>query len=84
MVTMNVSLPGELKKFVEERVRSGAYANSSDYVRELIRRSESNHRKLEAIQRAIEDGIASGPSGKSFDEIMGDARSRAASRDHEG
>ena len=82
MATMNVSLPGELKKFVEERVRSGEYANSSDYVRDLIRRSESNHRKLQALQRAIDDGVASGPSDKSFDQIMDDAREAAKQRGH--
>ena len=82
MATMNVSLPGELKKFVEDRVRSGEYANSSDFVRDLIRRSESKHRKLEALQRAIDDGIASGPSGKSFDQIMDGARAEAKRRGH--
>jgi antitoxin ParD1/3/4 len=35
--TMNISLPGELKQFIESRVRSGLYGNASDVVRAGLR-----------------------------------------------
>src|SRR5687768_8664636 len=38
--TMNVSLPSMLKRFVERRVAEGGYGNTSEYVRELIRRDQ--------------------------------------------
>ncbi len=38
MTTMNVSLPDELKSFVDERVEHDGYGSTSEYVRELIRR----------------------------------------------
>ena len=41
MSTMNVSLPGPLKAFVDEQVAGGAYGTSSEYVRELIRRDQA-------------------------------------------
>jgi len=37
--TMNISLPDELRDFVEEQVKRG-YSTSSEYVRELIRRDQ--------------------------------------------
>ncbi len=37
MATMNISLPDQMKAWVEEQVKSGRYANSSDYMRDLVR-----------------------------------------------
>ena len=38
MSTMNISLPEQLKSFVDEQVASRRYGTSSEYVRELIRK----------------------------------------------
>jgi len=35
--TMNISLPGELKSFIDARVRSGFYGNASDVIRAGLR-----------------------------------------------
>lgn len=42
--TMNVSLPEELRTFVDEQVEDGRYGSTSEYVRELIRRDQDRHR----------------------------------------
>ena len=34
---MNISLPGELKAFIDARVRSGFYGNASDVIRAGLR-----------------------------------------------
>jgi antitoxin ParD1/3/4 len=59
MATMNISLPDQMKAWVEECVQSGRYANCSDYVRDLIRR---DHLKLEELRKALIEGENSGPS----------------------
>jgi len=46
--TMNISLPEELKVFVDQQVGSRGYTSSSEYVRELIRR-EQNREKLRSM-----------------------------------
>lgn len=38
LTTMNVSLPNELKIFVDGRVSHDGYGSTSEYVRDLIRR----------------------------------------------
>jgi hypothetical protein len=38
MATMNISLPDDLRDFVEQQVREKSYSSSSEYLRELIRR----------------------------------------------
>jgi antitoxin ParD1/3/4 len=77
MATMNVSLPDEMKAWVEEQAKSGSYANSSDYIRDLIRTDEARRRMWAEIQIEVDKGIASGVSKRSWDEIMETARARA-------
>lgn len=48
MSTMNISLPEELKDFVEEQVRRG-YGTSSEYLRELIRKDQDRLRLREVL-----------------------------------
>ena len=55
-------------------MNTGAYANTSDYVRDLIRQDQENRSKLKALQNAITVGIESGISNKSFDQINNQAR----------
>jgi len=47
MSTMNVSLPDELRGFVDSQVSQGNYGSTSEYVRELIRR-DHGRRQLRA------------------------------------
>lgn len=60
MATMNVSLPDPMKCWVEERTRDGSYSNTSDYVRDLIRRDQSRQQAIVEIQGLVDEGLASG------------------------
>ena len=60
MATMNVSLPDPMKTWVEARLKDGRYSNTSDYVRHLIRRDQEREQAIEALQKAIDDGVKSG------------------------
>ena len=72
MATMNISLPDQMRSFVEECVQSGRYANASDYVRDLIRR---DHLKLEQLRQALIEGENSGPStGLDIDVFIADKK----------
>ena len=74
MATMNISVPDPMKDWVQSQVNTGAYANTSDYVRDLIRQDQEHRSKLNALQNAITSGIESGVSNKSFDQIIDLAR----------
>lgn len=89
MSQMNVSVPGPMKDWCEAQVREGRYATTSDYVRDLIRRDQDSRDRVKALQAAIDEGLASGISPRSLDEILTEARARAAhatdpSAEHEG
>lgn len=77
MATMNISLPDEMKAFVEGQVATGQYANTSDYIRDVIRERQVAVDRLRAL---IEEGEASGISPRSFDEILADIKERHSSR----
>ena len=74
MATMNISVPDPMKDWVQSQVETGTYANTSDYVRDLIRKDQENRTKVIALQKAITEGLESGISDKSFDEIINTAR----------
>lgn len=56
MATMNISLPDDLKAFVDAQVAEHAYGSSSEYLRELIRRQ----RDVEKLRGMLLDGFDSG------------------------
>ena len=74
MATMNISLPNSMKTWVESQTDGGAYANSSDYVRDLIRRDQVRTAKIAHWQRLIDEARASGVSDKTVDQIFEEAR----------
>ena len=60
MTSMNVSLPQELKEYVEKQTRTG-YSTPSEYVRELIREDQKRRAK-EHLDTLLLEGLDSGES----------------------
>ena len=58
--TMNIALPEALRDYVAQRVESGQYGNTSEYVRELIRRDKRDQ-AVQRLRALVEEGLASGP-----------------------
>lgn len=46
---------------VAQRVASGEYGNTSEYVRELIRKDQREQR-IQRLRALVEEGLASGPA----------------------
>ncbi len=77
MATMNISLPEQMKAWVEQQAESGRYGNASDYMRDLIRRDQERQQGIADLQRLIDAGIENGVGTRTLDEILIDARRRA-------
>jgi len=58
--TMSFALPEALRSYIDQRVKSGEYGNTSEYLRELIRRDQEDQAK-KRLRKLIEDGLNSGP-----------------------
>ena len=74
MATMNVSLPDPMREWVENQIKTGRYANASDYMRDLIRRDQE---AKDALIEALEKGAASGVSRRTPDDAWKVAKARA-------
>ena len=61
MATMNISLPQQMKDWIEAQVATGRYANASDMVRDLVRREHDRSAALRELERLVAEADASGP-----------------------
>ena len=69
MATMNISLPNAMKQWVEQQAQSGRYSNSSDYMRDLIRRDQEKAVKIANMQALITEGIESGVGTRTMEML---------------
>lgn len=58
MSSLNISLPEQLKSYVESRVKQGDYGTPSEYLRELIRRDKE--RRIKQLETDLVDALHSG------------------------
>jgi antitoxin ParD1/3/4 len=62
---LSISLPGEMAKWIREKVDSGSYSSNSEIIREGLRllqdHDERRTQKLKALQNMVEESIKSGP-----------------------
>ncbi|HEX4901392.1 MAG TPA: type II toxin-antitoxin system ParD family antitoxin [Acidimicrobiales bacterium] len=56
---MSFALPEEMREYVDDRVRTGQFGNTSEYLRTLIRRDQEEQAASE-LRRLIAEGLASG------------------------
>jgi antitoxin ParD1/3/4 len=63
MATMNISLPDELRDFVNEQAAESSYTSTREYLRQLIRA----HRELVRFRKLIDEGVSS-PIEGTFDK----------------
>jgi len=78
---ISVALTGEQVDALKAAVNSGAYATTSEVVREAIRdwqlKSELRRDEIELLRRLWDEGEASGPAVPlDFDELRKEARRR--------
>lgn len=57
---MSFALPEAVRSYVDQRVRSGQYGNTGEYLRELIRRDQEEQAR-KRLRELIEEGLNSRP-----------------------
>lgn len=61
MTTMSISLPDELKAFVEAQMKQEGYASASEYLRALVYEARKRHAKRE-LESKFREALESGPA----------------------
>ena len=58
--TMSFALPESMREYIDNRVSAGNYGNTSEYIRDLVRRDQEEQAR-KRLRELIEAGLASGP-----------------------
>ena len=83
--TLHISLPDSLRRYVDERVREGHYGNTSEFIRDLIRRDldEQRRARREHLEEDLLQAISSLDRGEGHDatpDYWQELRRRARAR----
>lgn len=76
--TMSFAIPEPLRQYIDERVSSGQYGNTSEYLRDLIRRDQQTQ-SAQRLRNLITDGLESGEARLMTTELIAELRDRAMS-----
>jgi antitoxin ParD1/3/4 len=79
--TMSFALPDELRSYIDQRVQSGQYGNTSEYLRELIRRDQEEQAKSR-LRALIEEGLQSGQGRTLTPKVAAELKKRALGGRH--
>ena len=77
MSTMNISLPDDMKDWVDAQVRARGFMSASEFIRDLIRQQRED---IEELREKLLEGMNSGP-GIPADEVL--QRMRQQILDHQ-
>lgn len=77
---MSFALPESLREYIDARVRDGSYGNTSEYLRDLIRRDQ-HEQAAQRLRGLIADGLASGEGRIVTDDVVASLRERALGTD---
>lgn len=69
MATMNISLPEQMKARVGAQTANGRYSNSSDVIRDFIRRAQEREEKIANFQLKVVEARAGGVSTNMPEDI---------------
>ena len=77
-IRKTITLSDQQDAWIKAQIKRGAFTNDSEYIRDLVRRDQEAQDKLASLRAAIAEGLDSGVSERSLDEIWNAAEKRAA------
>ena len=78
VVRKTITLSDTQDAWIKRQIARGAFTNDSEYIRDLVRRDQEAEAKLHDLEQAIAEGLDSGVSERSLDDIWAEAEARAA------
>ena len=80
MGKITVSIDASLQPLIDAGVRAHENADVSGYIEDLIRQDQEATQKLNELRVAIQEGIDSGVSDRTVEQIWDEARRRHRTR----
>ena len=79
--SVNISLPQDMRQWVEEQVRNGGYGTVSEYFRELLRQAQKQQAREEIDRKllaALESGEPVPVTHEDWKQLRKEAKKRLA------
>jgi antitoxin ParD1/3/4 len=76
---LNVSVPDQMKAYIDERLKGGDFSTTSEYVRSLVR-EDQQRRIRERIDALLLQGLDSGEPVEVTDEYLQSKRAELLAR----
>ncbi|MBL4853477.1 MAG: type II toxin-antitoxin system ParD family antitoxin [Robiginitomaculum sp.] len=75
-----ITVTDQQNAWIKSRIASGDYTNDSEFVRDLLRKDQERAQKIANMQRLVTEGLESGYSELSVDEIWQQSRARVTAK----
>lgn len=77
-IRKSITFTQQQDQWIKEQIEKGDYTNDSEYLRDLVRRDQAKQQNLEELRAAIQEGLDSGISDKTLEQIWKEAEERHA------
>ncbi len=81
MATIPLELPNDLQNFVDARIQAGQFSSANEYIVALL---DAARRSRSSIEKALLDGLESGPAEEWTSQEWAEIRQRVIDRHQEG
>ena len=68
-VRKTITLSDTQDAWIKSQISRGSFTNDSEYIRDLLRRDQSQQDQLEKLKQSIAEGLESGLSDQSLDDV---------------
>ncbi|WP_241077723.1 type II toxin-antitoxin system ParD family antitoxin [Flavimarina sp. Hel_I_48] len=68
-IRKTITVTHKQDEWIKAQIEKGDYTNESEYIRDLLRKEQEGFANFMATKAAIEEGLNSGVSARSIDEI---------------
>lgn len=76
-IRKTITVTDQQNEWIKSRIAAGEYTNDSEFVRDLLRKDKERADKIANMQRLVTEGLKSGISELTVDEIWQRARTDA-------
>ena len=76
-IRKTITLSDTQDAWIKRQIAEGGFTNDSEYIRDLVRRDQEGQEKLSGLREAIAEGLDSGVSDRSLEEIWADGERQA-------
>ncbi len=76
-IRKTITVTDQQNEWIKSRIAAGEYTNDSEFVRDLLRKDKERADKIANMQRLVTEGLESGVSELTVDEIWQRARTDA-------